>query len=253
MSSLGPLVSIVTPAYNAERFIAQTINSVCSQTMKMWEMIVVVDANSRDKTESIVRQFSELDSRIKLVVAGTAGVAENRNKGIAMARANYVCLLDSDDWWHPQKLERQLAFARRTGASFSFTGYECRSADGERKLYSVSVPAKVTYHDLLCSSPIGCLTVMIDKSRHPGFVFRQEDHEDYALWLRMLRDGTNGFGLGETLAFYREVKGSRSNNKSRAALWRWRIYRDQEKNSRFLAAFNFTRYAVASLCRRFCR
>jgi teichuronic acid biosynthesis glycosyltransferase TuaG len=244
-------ISVVTPAYNAQRFIKKTIESVCAQTFANWELIIVVDGNSTDNTEVIAHRQAAQDSRIKVLSKQTKGVAANRNLGIADAKANLVCLLDSDDWWHPEKLEKQYRFMKDSGVTFSYTAYDCMSEDGTSYNYTVVAAPCVTYAKLLRSNLIGCLSIMIDKRFHPNFFFQQENHEDYTLWLRLLRGGAIARGLNERLAYYRLVKGSRSNNKLNAARWRWRIYRRQERLPVFTAMRYFVLYMTESLFRRY--
>jgi glycosyltransferase involved in cell wall biosynthesis len=100
------LISIVMPAYNAERFIARTLSSALNQTFKDIEVIVVNDG-STDKTQSIVENFAVNDRRVRLFNTTNRGVAMARNFGIENARGTYVAFLDADDLWHPTKIERQ--------------------------------------------------------------------------------------------------------------------------------------------------
>jgi teichuronic acid biosynthesis glycosyltransferase TuaG len=243
---MSDLVSVVIPAFNAERFVAQSIDSVRSQTHSEWELLIIVDAKSTDGTERIAQRYSASDSRIKVISAGTKGVAANRNLGMTTAAGEYVCFLDSDDWWHPAKLARQLAFVRENGANFSFTSYDVMSEDGLSVRGSVRAQPRISYGDLLNGCRIGCLTVMIKPGAFPEIHFRDEDHEDFCLWLRLLRSGAIAEGCDERLAYYRRVRGSRSNNKFLAALWRWRIYRRQEGIGLFSAARHLCKYFIRS-------
>lgn len=102
----SPLVSIITPAYNAERFIGETIDSALAQTYSNWELIVV-DDGSTDGTVALVESYG--DPRIRIVDGGGSGLpAAARNRGFAEARGDYVALLDHDDVWRPTKLQRQI-------------------------------------------------------------------------------------------------------------------------------------------------
>ena len=107
------LVSIITPLYNAERFVRQTIESVLAQTYPHWEMIVVNDG-SKDKGPDIVRSYTEKDSRIKLLNQPNRGCASARNHGLKEAQGRYYCFLDSDDYWDPTFLEEQISFWSNT-------------------------------------------------------------------------------------------------------------------------------------------
>jgi glycosyltransferase involved in cell wall biosynthesis len=107
-----PVVSVVIPAYNAERFIGTAIDSAAAQTHTRTE-ILVVDDGSTDGTAAVVRSKAARDERIRLISQPNLGVAAARNRGLAEARGAFFAPLDADDLWHPQKLELQLAaFAR---------------------------------------------------------------------------------------------------------------------------------------------
>lgn len=224
-------VSIILPAYNAERFIFYAIQSVLSQTFSDWELLVVIDSKSVDKTAEIAFDIAEKDPRIRVLLGGTAGVAANRNYGILHARGRFICFLDSDDWWGGEKLSIQLEFMRRRNAKFSCTGYYCMVEDGNTILCEIRVPELIGYRDLLNGNSIGCLTVMIDRERCDNIVFEARGHEDYALWLKLLRTGLSAHGLRMPLAFYRQVSGSLSSRKLKTARWRWDIFREQERLS----------------------
>jgi glycosyltransferase involved in cell wall biosynthesis len=244
--TMGDFVSIVVPAFNAERFVAQSIESVRGQTHPKWELLIIIDAKSTDGTERIARQYSKSDSRIRVISGGTRGVAANRNLGISTASGQYVCFLDSDDWWHPEKLARQLTFVRETQAPFSFTAYDVMSQNGMSVKSSVQAEPRIAYDDLLNGSRIGCLTVMIRLNAFQDVLFRDENHEDFCLWLRLLRTGAIASGSNERLAYYRRVRGSRSNNKFLSASWRWKIYRCQENLGLLASARHLGKYLIRS-------
>src|SRR6266851_7774264 len=120
MEGETPLVSIVTPAFRAERFIGATIRSVRSQSFPRFEMLVVDDC-SPDGTAGVVASMAAEDSRIVLLRhERNGGPAAARNTALASARGRYIAFLDGDDLWLPAKLERQLAFMTERGAAISF-------------------------------------------------------------------------------------------------------------------------------------
>lgn len=104
----SPLVSVVIPAFNAERFIKRALASALGQTAGDLEAIVV-DDGSRDRTAEIVRAAASSDARVLLVTQENGGVSRARNRGCSVARGRYIAPLDHDDLWHPTKLEKQLA------------------------------------------------------------------------------------------------------------------------------------------------
>lgn len=103
----NPLVSVIIPAYNAEKFIQHTLESVLAQTYTEIE-VIVVDDGSRDRTAEIVEFFAQQDSRIQLFKQPNAGVAAARNFAIEQSKGKYIAPIDADDIWYPQKLEKQV-------------------------------------------------------------------------------------------------------------------------------------------------
>ncbi|HGF7614101.1 TPA: glycosyltransferase family 2 protein, partial [Enterococcus faecium] len=116
-------VSIVMPAYNASRFITESVNSVQNQTYNNWEIIIVNDA-STDDTQYRLESMAKKDNRIKIInLEKNMGAAYARNIAIKNTRGEFIAFLDSDDTWYPKKLERQLKFMERTESKFSCTFY----------------------------------------------------------------------------------------------------------------------------------
>ncbi|MEG3894238.1 MULTISPECIES: glycosyltransferase [unclassified Microcoleus] len=102
-----PLVSVIIPAYNAEKFIAKTLESVLSQTYQNIE-VLVVDDGSTDTTAEIVKSCAKKDSRVSLLQQSNAGVAAARNLAIEKSSGEYIAPIDADDIWYPQNLEKQV-------------------------------------------------------------------------------------------------------------------------------------------------
>ena len=117
-------VSVITPMYNCEKFISETIESVLNQTYTNWEMIIIDDC-STDKSKQIVKQYIERDKRIRLIALNeNSGAAVARNKGIEVSSGRFIAFLDGDDLWEPNKLEKQIQFMTEKNIGFSFTSYE---------------------------------------------------------------------------------------------------------------------------------
>jgi teichuronic acid biosynthesis glycosyltransferase TuaG len=230
-NSTKPIVSVITPTYNAARFITETIFSVKEQTFTNWEMIIV-DDSSLDNTVEIVKKEMEKDSRIKLIeLIKNSGPANARNRAITAASGNYLAFLDSDDLWLPQKLERQLMFMDQKNLAFSYSAYRIMTEDGERTDVVFHVPGKIDYKSLLKNTIIGTLTVMLDR-RKVGKVqmpIHRDCSEDYGLWLSILSKGIQAYGMNEELAIYRKREKSLSSNKLKSAQKTWNTYRKVEK------------------------
>lgn len=236
-------VSIVTPSYNSERFIGLSIESVLSQTYTNWEMLIVDDA-STDRTVSIAERYGRGDDRIKLIrLKQNSGVASARNTGIREAQGRFIAFLDSDDLWMPEKLEKQVRFMEKNNASLACTAYLKMNAEGVVQKRFIDVPNKITYPMILKSNRIGCLTAMVDVRRIGKHYMSDVGHEDYTLWLKILKRGHIAYGLNLPLAIYRMRNASLSGNKLKASRFQWKIYREIEKISFINSLIFFAQYA----------
>lgn len=238
-----PLVSVVMPAYNAASTIIDSIKSVQQQSYANWELLVVDDC-SMDNTVVVVRALSVKDSRIKLIVldANSGRPAHPRNVGIKEAAGELIAFLDADDEWTSAKLEKQVYFMSSLSAAFSCSSYDVISCSGAL-VGGFEPPPICSYDDLLVNNSIGCLTAMYDVRILGKRYFPLCGHEDYALWLKILREGYLVYGLKESLAFYRLTPGSASSNKLKVMKFFWNIYKNQEKFSSVKAMFLCVRYA----------
>lgn len=241
-------VTVVTPAYNAERFIAETIESVIAQSYKGWEMIVV-DDKSTDQTVEIVKQYTKKDPRIKLIeLTENSGTAVARNTAMDHGIGQFIAFLDSDDKWLPEKLSKQLSFMKDNDYAFTFTKYVRMKENGELTKGISDAPKKLNYDDLMKHCVIGCLTVMLDREKvGEERMINIRTRQDYALWLALTRKGFLAYGLPEVLAEYRLVADSISSNKLKAAKKNWQLYRDIEGQPLHKAVWYFAHYAIISV------
>ncbi|MFD2044483.1 glycosyltransferase family 2 protein [Ornithinibacillus salinisoli] len=240
----NPLISVITPAYNAEKFIAKTIESVLDQTYTNWEM-VIVDDRSTDNTVQIIQEYQKNDERIKLyILPENSGSAVARNTAMKNAQGQYIAFLDSDDLWYPEKLEKQLKFMQEKNIAFSFTKYRRMDEDGTLRNAISKAPKSVSYHELLRHCVIGCLTVMIDRDKVGRLdMINIRTRQDYAYWLEITKRGFSAYGLPEVLSKYRTVENSISRNKIKAAKRQWYVYRHVENLGILKSLWYFTYYA----------
>lgn len=243
-----PLVTVIMPAYNAERFLEKAVQSVVNQTVTDWELLILEDC-AKDGTLALAQALAARDSRITVLPnKENMGVARTRNRGFDLARGKYVALLDSDDVWHPEKLEKQIARLEETGADLSYTSYAIVDVEGNKCKADYLVPEVVTYKSQLTKNAIGCSTVMLRGTLLDQYRFATDYyHEDYVLWIQLLRDGHKAAGCREILTDWRYVENSRSFNKVKAAKNRWRIYRDYLKMPLHERLCAFAVYAVTSV------
>jgi teichuronic acid biosynthesis glycosyltransferase TuaG len=240
----GALVSIITPAYRAAEFVAETIRSAQAQDHSEWEMWVVDDC-SPDETCARVEALAEQDSRVRLIrQKANAGPAAARNVALSNARGRYIAFLDSDDLWLPGKLSAQLRFMQERGAALSYTEFRRITQDGATVGRRVPVPASLTYNALLCNTAIVTSTVVLDRDKTGRVAMPDAPYDDYALWLLLLRSGHLAYGLRDDLVRYRVVSGSVSRSKGVSARRVWRTYRDIESLGVLRSAWSFANYAA---------
>lgn len=239
-----PLVSIITPAYNAEKLVQATIDSALAQTFSDWEMLIVDDC-SRDGTCQVVQHASDRDGRVRLLKhTANQGPAGARDTAIQEARGRFIAFLDSDDLWLPSKLERQLAFMSSNKTPLSFTQFRRMSASGDIVGRLIFVPDTLTYTHLLKNTAIATSTVIVDRELVGRFRMPRTYYDDYALWLQLLRPGHIARGLQEDLMRYRVMNRSVSRNKFRSAAMVWEVYRNVERLSIPKSLWCFANYAT---------
>lgn len=222
------LVSIITPMYNAKKYIAQTIKSVQNQTYSSWEMIIMDDC-STDESAAIVQEMAQKDDRIHYYCNDVnCGVAATRNHAMDKANGRYLAFLDSDDLWVEDKLERQMSVLKNKNCAFTYAGCDVIDENGEAVQKVRHVPEYITYEKLLWGNVIPCLTVLIDREKVKSFQMPKIGHEDYATWLTIFKDIREGYGIDEVLGHYRVNRNSVSGNKLRTIKWTWNIYRNNQ-------------------------
>ena len=220
------LVSIIMAAYNAEKTIEQAIDSVLSQTYTNFELLVVNDC-SKDRTAELVKGIAATDGRVRLISnVKKSGVSYTRKHGLEESNGSWIAILDSDDAWAPEKLEKQIELQNRTNADLLFTGSAFMDADGHPIDWYLHAPAEVTYRQLLKQNVLSNSSALVRKelyARH--YAVGDGMHEDFAIWLSILKEGKKAYGVDEPLLIYRIAKSSKSGNKIKAAKMNWNTYR----------------------------
>jgi glycosyltransferase involved in cell wall biosynthesis len=233
-----PEVSVVMPAREAARTIGGAVRSVLGQTFRDLELLVV-DDGSADETGAEAVRAAGPDERLRLVRrASPGGPGAARNDALGLASGRWAAFLDADDLWLTDKLERQVAFARATGAVLTYTAYHRVNGafDGGIDRWRpegrvVHVPKSRTYAQLLRHNCVGCLTAMCDAEAASGAGMPDlPGAEDFGLWLALLRGGAVARGLDEPLAVYRaHARGSVSSGGAGMARATWRLFREVER------------------------
>ena len=220
------LISIIMAAYNAEKTIEKAINSVLNQTYPNFELLVVNDC-SKDRTVELVRNIAAKDSRVRLISnVKNSGVSYTRKHGLEEAQGSWIAILDSDDAWAPEKLEKQIALQKKMNADLLFTGSAFMDSDGQSIDWYLHAPAEVTYRQLLKQNVLSNSSALVRKELYTKhYAIGDGMHEDFAIWLSILKEGRKAYGVDEPLLIYRIAKSSKSGNKVKAAKMNWNTYR----------------------------
>lgn len=238
------LVSIITPMYNSEKYIAETIESVLKQTYELWELIIVDDCSS-DLSCEIVDKYANIDRRIKLIKKSTnEGPAKARNKGINLSVGRYIAYLDSDDIWNERKLEVQISYMKKNNVAISCSSYYIFNNNVNSIKAEFKVPRIINYRTLLKRNYFSCDTVVIDR-RYVEDIEMESfyKHEDYVTWLKIIKQVENAHGINEPLAYYRLSENSRSSSKIKNIWPQFEIYYKIEKIGLLKSI-----YYVANVC-----
>lgn len=219
-----PLITILMAAYNAEKTIGQAIDSVVAQTYPNWELFIVNDCSS-DSTLMIAESYD--DSRIHVLNnERNIGVSLSRKRGLDVANGEWIAILDSDDMWLPNKLEKQLALARSKNAELVYTGSAFIKDDGNPIDWQLHVPDTLTYRKLLKQNLISNSSALVRTDLYKKhYVIGDNMHEDYAIWLGVLAGGTIAYGIDEPLLSYRIGSNTKTSDKKKSAIMNWNTYR----------------------------
>lgn len=206
------LVSVIMPAYNSEKYIEESINSVIKQTYTNWELIVINDG-STDNTAEIVQKKQKEDKRIFYYYQENGNQGRARNNGIKKSKGELIAFIDSDDLWVTEKLEIQISFFKESHADLIFSdGYIFTNDQNDFKGYINTIKglykgdkAIKLFFDCNRIPILSVLTTKNAISSVGGFEEGKEiqNVEDYHLWLKMLIKGFSIYGLAEKLVLYR--------------------------------------------------
>lgn len=203
---MNDLVSIIMPSYNTAQYISDSIDSVLAQTYENWELIIVDDC-STDNTDEVISGYLS-DGRIKYLKNETnSGAAVSRNTALREAKGRWIAFLDSDDLWHPEKLEKQISFMLKTGYKFTYTDYQIQ-LNGEWLPYIYYGPQTVNKRKMKDYCYFSTITVMYERE-YVGLIQIEpiRKNNDYAMWLKII-EKTPCYRLGESLSYYIKHEGS---------------------------------------------
>ena len=209
---MKPLVSIITPCYNSEKFISETIRSVLDQSYDNWEWWIV-DDNSSDRSVEIIKNFG--DERIHLIESNkNKGAAMARNAGLKNASGRFITFIDSDDLWLPGFLQKSVDFLLNNNEELVYATYRRYDENLQPLLGDFEARDHITFEKILYSCPIPMLTAMYDTQRIGKIQIPDVDmREDHAMWMDILKKIPSARAIKEPLAIYRIRKSSYSRDK----------------------------------------
>lgn len=233
------LVSVIMPIYNAEKYLAQALDSVFAQTYRRIE-VVLVDDCSKDRSAEIIAEQQRLHPEIVYFrQAKNMGAGAARNKALELAKGQYAAFLDSDDIWMPDKISRQIELMKRKNTPFSYTAIEMMNDKGETTKGKRKIRETCDYKYLLHNTIIATSSVVVDRNVVGDFRMPlRRGGQDYATWLMLMRGGTVACGINEALVKYRVADSSLSSNKLKSIKQVWEIQTQDEKIGKLSAAYH---------------
>ena len=220
----NPLVSVVIPAYNCAKSIQKSIDSALNQDVSV-EILVINDC-SPDNLDQVMEQYQDNPSVVYLKNKKNSGAAQSRNFGVSIAKGKYVAFLDSDDYWEIGKLKKQLEAMKSNRVVLCSTARELMTPEGICTGRIIPVKEKITYHDLLKHNCINCSSVLLLTEVAREFPMKHEDsHEDYIMWLEILKKHKRACAVNEPLLKYRLSNTGKSGSKLHSAKMTYKVYR----------------------------
>jgi teichuronic acid biosynthesis glycosyltransferase TuaG len=205
------MISVIMPAYNAGKYIKESMESVIRQTFTEWELLIV-DDGSTDNTALIVKEVMADEPRIKYLFQENGKQGKARNNAIRQSIGKYIAFLDADDLWVPEKLSTQIESMHITNADLVFSGFSTFENDIRygclQNSYHGYYKGTSGLKKFLTNNYIPILTVLVKRKAVEDVNYFSEkpeiqNAEDYHLWLKLLAAGNMFWGDSASLAYYR--------------------------------------------------
>jgi len=210
ITSAFPLVSVILPVFNAEKYLNEAVDSILAQTFTDFELIAINDG-STDNSGKILQNYAQHDSRIRIFSRENKGLPETLNELIDLARGAWIARMDADDIALPNRLERQLAWLSQTDADIC--GSWAQRFDAfDRRLVCPSQSDKTLKIELLFHCPLVHPSIMMRRSIATSLYYDTfwDKAEDYDLWVRAAESNCRMTNVPEVLLFYRLHSGQTS-------------------------------------------
>jgi len=245
-----PLVSVVIPYYKKIDYIKQSISSVLNQTFKDFEIILIYDDPELYDLSIINEEYGK-NSKIKIIKNSiNQGAGISRNIGINNSNGKIIAFLDADDFWLPQKLEKQTNFMIKNKFDFTFCNYE-KKISSNKNIKVESIKNKLGYDDLINSCDIGLSTVLLNKKIIKNELFpSMKTQEDLVAWLKITKENIYAYKLDECLVVWNKVKNSLSSNFLQKISDAFKVYYKYEKFSILKSLYYLFKLSLYSLKRK---
>jgi glycosyltransferase involved in cell wall biosynthesis len=203
-------ISILIPLYNGIEFLEETLNSVVSQTHTTWEVIVGINGHPNDsdvekQAVKLLEKYHEFD--MKVIYYNTRGKSETLNNMINDIKYDYIALLDADDLWLPEKLEKQIPLLK----SYDVVGTNCQYF-GDKTGFPGVPFGNLKNVNFFSTNPIINSSVIIHKQNAKWDKDELRGIEDYDLWFRLHFEGKSFYNIEDVLCRHRIHKSSSFNN-----------------------------------------
>ncbi|MDC0994060.1 glycosyltransferase family 2 protein [bacterium] len=251
---MKPLISVITPNFNGYRFIRRAVESVRLQNFSL-EHIIVDDCSTDGSWELLLELAAERPWLKPFRLKVNAGPIVARNEAIKLAQGRFLAFLDVDDFWLPEKLSTQIQFMLDKSCALSFSDYRFVTEDGKRIGRRLQGFNSVGWHLHHTTRYLGCLTIVLDRSKIPDFKFPDlktaRRAEDFLAWSNCIKVAGPALRCPHDLARYSVVPKSRSSVTTGSVKSVWRLYTDVEGIHLPVASFYFFIFALGVSWKRF--
>lgn len=214
-------IGIILPIYNAKSTILRTIESIIKQSNKNWVLYIIDDCSTDGSCDLIKKNYN--DKRFVFSKNDiNQGAAKTRNKGIEICSEDYICFIDSDDEWHPEKLSSQLKEIE-AGSDFILTGYLYSKSDGSKNVI-LNSKGVLSENDFLKKKFRICFSSVCVKKNN-SLAFKSMGHEDFDFLFQCFNLYKKARVINHPLAIYHETANSLSSDKVKAAKWHYALLR----------------------------
>lgn len=237
------------PYRQKKEYVHKAIKSVIGQTYKKFELIIIFDDEKKDDL-NFIKSITKNKKKIKIIInKKNIGAGAARNKGIREAKGKYIAFIDSDDFWKPNKLEKQIKFIESNKYKFIFSSYLIKDGNKLKIRYAKK---KLNYNDLLKSCDIGLSTVMLEKSIISKNVFpKLNTKEDYVAWLKICKKKITAHGQKDIFVTWNNTKNSLSKPLMRKLIDAFKVYYSYEKLSLITSLIYVFRLSLNYLIKNF--